>query len=190
MRFPSVAPSGSKLPVLASLCLVSAIGVSGCGAAKQDEFHAYGSRDAAKPADSSAAAGLEKTSTDAANPGARAEVRVADALKDQDSATEASKALPEVVSNDGSAAGDDPQTVSPEQARRVNPDRFDVTARFANEPAVAELPPRPLEVLIPEKSFKTERGALRVSFDDIDLLKVLGIDNGVPVPSEAVDKMP
>jgi hypothetical protein len=190
MRFPFIASSGGKVPVLASLCLVSAVAVSGCGKAKQDEFHAYGSRDAAKPADSSAATEVQKPSTDAADPVAHPEVRVADASGEKGSATGLSKDRPEVASNDRTAAGEGQPSISREQPRRVSPERVDLTGRFANEPAVAETPPRPIEVLVPEKSFKTEKGALRVSFDDIDLLKVLGIDNGVPVPSEAVDKMP
>jgi hypothetical protein len=49
--------------------------------------------------------------------------------------------------------------------------------------------PRKVEVLIKEKSFKTDpaTGALRASYDDIDLLKVLNMD---PVTKDAVQKMP
>ena len=43
-----------------------------------------------------------------------------------------------------------------------------------------------IELLIPEKSFRRERGtdAVRVSYDDIDLLKVLNME---PVPPNAVE---
>ena len=48
---------------------------------------------------------------------------------------------------------------------------------------------RKVQLLIPQKTFRTEgpEGAVRVSYDDIDLLKVLNID---PVPANAADKMP
>ncbi len=48
---------------------------------------------------------------------------------------------------------------------------------------------REIKLLIPEKRFLKERGttALRVSYDDIDLLKVLNME---PVPSNAADHFP
>jgi hypothetical protein len=55
--------------------------------------------------------------------------------------------------------------------------------------AAAPAPPRQPRVLIPEKSFATEgpEEAVRVSYDDIDLLKVL---NAEPVTEEALQLMP
>jgi hypothetical protein len=49
--------------------------------------------------------------------------------------------------------------------------------------------PLKVELLIPHKSFATDRktGALRLTFDDINLLKVLNMD---PVTDAAVSKMP
>ena len=49
--------------------------------------------------------------------------------------------------------------------------------------------PRPIELLIPVKHFRKERGtsALRVTYDDIDLLKVLNME---PVPVDAVEHFP
>jgi hypothetical protein len=47
--------------------------------------------------------------------------------------------------------------------------------------------PRETKLLIPEKSFRTEGDALRVSYDDIDLLKVLNME---PVTKDAPDQMP
>ena len=49
--------------------------------------------------------------------------------------------------------------------------------------------PRPIELLIPVKHFRKERGtsSLRVSYDDIDLLKVLNME---PVPIDAPDHFP
>ena len=53
----------------------------------------------------------------------------------------------------------------------------------------ASADPRKIEVLIKEKSFRPEpkTGALRVSFDDFDLLKVLNME---PVVANAKDLMP
>jgi len=49
--------------------------------------------------------------------------------------------------------------------------------------------PRKVEVLIPEKSFRADPAskALRVSYDDLDLLKVINME---PVTADAVDHMP
>lgn len=54
------------------------------------------------------------------------------------------------------------------------------------EPTAA---PRKVEILIPEKSFRTDGAskALRVSYDDLDLLKVLNME---PVTIDAIDHMP
>lgn len=65
----------------------------------------------------------------------------------------------------------------------------------ATEPPVDALEPenagsrRQVQILIPEKTFKPDPKdhALRVSFDDLDLLKVLNME---PVTVDAVDKMP
>ena len=61
--------------------------------------------------------------------------------------------------------------------------------------APAETPPsaaaelRKVEVLIPEKTFRADAAskALRVSYDDLDLLKVINME---PVTVDAVDRMP
>jgi hypothetical protein len=49
--------------------------------------------------------------------------------------------------------------------------------------------PRKVEVLIPDKTFRTDATskALRVSYDDLDLLKVINME---PVTADAVDHMP
>lgn len=58
-----------------------------------------------------------------------------------------------------------------------------------DSPAPKEKKPREVKLLIPEKTFKAEgpEKALRVSFDDIDLLKVLNMD---PVTEDAPALMP
>ena len=46
---------------------------------------------------------------------------------------------------------------------------------------------RELTLLVPSKTFSTERGSLRVDFDDLDLLKVL---NAEPVPVDVAESLP
>ena len=55
--------------------------------------------------------------------------------------------------------------------------------------SVSDASPRVAEVLIPEKTFQTDAQskALRVSYDDLDLLKVLNLE---PVTENAVELMP
>jgi len=59
----------------------------------------------------------------------------------------------------------------------------------AEVPLKEESGPRPIKLLIPERRFLTEapRDALRVSYDDLDLLKVLNME---PVPDDAVSHFP
>ena len=62
----------------------------------------------------------------------------------------------------------------------------------ADRPAIentASAQPRTIQLLIPSKRFRKERpsNALRVSYDDIDLLKVLNME---PVPADAVSHFP
>jgi hypothetical protein len=47
--------------------------------------------------------------------------------------------------------------------------------------------PRKVQLLVPNKTFRAEGEAVRVSYDDIDLLKVLNMD---PVPPDAATYMP
>jgi hypothetical protein len=56
-------------------------------------------------------------------------------------------------------------------------------------PVSATTRPHKFQLLVPNRKFKTEgpQGAWRVSYDDIDLLKVLNMD---PVPPDAADKFP
>ena len=56
-------------------------------------------------------------------------------------------------------------------------------------PAAATGAPRKVQLLVPDRTFKSEgpEGAWRVSYDDIDLLKILNMD---PVPANADTMMP
>ncbi|MBC7965126.1 MAG: hypothetical protein H7Z17_04290 [Fuerstia sp.] len=60
------------------------------------------------------------------------------------------------------------------------------TPEIDNAPATSA---NKIELLIPEKSFRRERGteAVRISYDDIDLLKILNME---PVPANAAEYFP
>jgi len=62
------------------------------------------------------------------------------------------------------------------------------TGSATSEPA-AVAKPRKVELLVPQKTFQKDAAsqALRVSYDDLDLLKVLNLD---PVTEDAIDLMP
>lgn len=99
--------------------------------------------------------------------------------------------LPELAPEDRTVASSAPVSLpaspppSKPQATVVVPKAGSVPPAVIPEPAPLE--PREMELLIPEKQFQTENGAVRVSFDDIDLLKVL---NAEPVPVDVVDHFP
>lgn len=63
------------------------------------------------------------------------------------------------------------------------------SAKPTTAPAAAAETPRKIELLVPNRTFQAEgpTGALRVSYDDLDLLKVLNME---PVPETAVDHFP
>jgi len=77
---------------------------------------------------------------------------------------------------------------SPESASETA-DTADPASPKKRTDAVEKKQPRVVKLLIPDKKFKTEGAekALRVSFDDIDLLKVLNME---PVTEDAPSRMP
>lgn len=64
-----------------------------------------------------------------------------------------------------------------------------VAAKGSETPESATGVPREIQLLIPDQSFRRERNstAVRVSYDDIDLLKILNME---PVPVDAVKHFP
>lgn len=106
--------------------------------------------------------------------------------------------LPEIATEspaDSSAVAVAPVPVSPPVEAPAVPSSG-ATASTAADPDSATaggdpastIAPRPLKLLIPEKTFqKTKGGELRVSFDDLDLLKVLDAE---PVPVDVADHFP
>lgn len=110
-----------------------------------------------------------------------------DAAASTDEPSQANAATPKDADTEQSPAEDDP-TLKPVQAD------YDATSpgkvsQAANE--VINDPPAPLkiELLVPQKSFPSIKGtdAVRVGYDDIDLMKILNMD---PVPVNAVEHFP
>jgi hypothetical protein len=97
------------------------------------------------------------------------------------SATTVASATPTPDTTPDTAAG--PPMVKSDQSGLSGP---------ADRPTIensASAQPRSIQLLIPNKRFRKERpsNALRVSYDDIDLLKVLNME---PVPADAVSHFP
>jgi hypothetical protein len=79
----------------------------------------------------------------------------------------------------------DPGAVTPASA--LEPDGTLIAAIGNAQAAAVALEPRETKLLIPEKSFQREGDTIRLSYDDIDLLKVLNME---PVVKDAPDKFP
>jgi hypothetical protein len=85
-------------------------------------------------------------------------------------------------------------TSTPPTGTKVTDAAFQASVASAREkaravPVSATTAPRKIQLLVPDRKFKTEgpEGAWRVSYDDLDLLKVLNME---PVPPDAATKMP
>jgi hypothetical protein len=84
------------------------------------------------------------------------------------------------------AGSDAATTLQPASPDAVTPAGTVMPASLTEDPLLTELP-QEIKLLIPHKVFVPEGDALRVTFDDIDLLKVLNMQK---VPLDAVDHMP
>lgn len=74
---------------------------------------------------------------------------------------------------------------SPAETPVVVPKAGSVPPAVIPEPPPLE--PREMKLLVPERQLPMEKGAVRVSFDDLDLLKVLDAE---PVPLDVLDHFP
>jgi len=96
-------------------------------------------------------------------------------------AAEVTAARPETVASAPEDAGVTPASASEADGTLI------AAVGSAAAIAAVKLEPRETKLLIPEKSFQREGGALRVSYDDLDLLKVLNME---PVTAAAPDQFP
>ncbi|MHC4875704.1 MAG: hypothetical protein ACYTGL_04345 [Planctomycetota bacterium] len=122
-------------------------------------------------------------STDVADTGTSTEVA---------SATDADQGAENAPATAASPAADAPPSETPSEPEPGGESEVtsvpDATPGADDKPA-PEKPQREIKLLIPSKTFKVEgpETALRVSFDDVDLLKVLNMD---PVVPKAPELMP
>ncbi|MCA9115799.1 MAG: hypothetical protein KDA79_12005 [Planctomycetaceae bacterium] len=194
-----------------ALLLPLVLPVAGCGESGSGDFREYGQLDpvpgAEKPAATpeTAPAGGQRVS-----PEAETAATPATAQQDSPSTADTGPASPVAAATAGTTSSNDriPDSASIPAAERT-PVAAPVpgagpaetaTAPARREPVVARRPEpsdipatgtvaRTPRVLIPEQTFREEgpEGALRVTYDDIDLLKVLNMD---PVTADAVKLMP
>lgn len=163
----TTATNGFRMPSLSALmsvCLLATL--AGCGEIEVSSNSAH--------------------SNGAANP----TVAIASPDETKPVAPEVSKewtADPEVVPVSTPAATDDTAVVASAAATVPEKVANPVVPADATAATPAKPVPGKVEVLIKDRTFKTEAGALRVSYDDIDLLKVLNME---PVTPDAVEKMP
>ena len=181
------------LPLAMALCLAAGCGDSGSG-----DFRSYGELDpapqssgqppssdstAALPADArdqapdTSASLPDSTVADAADSPAIANTEPPSAASAGESATRQPVAAPRpgLAGNPVAAAAGR----LPVEAPRPGPDSF---------PA-AQVVVREVKLLVPEQTFRTEgpQSAIRITYDDIDLLKVLNME---PVTANAPELMP
>lgn len=169
-------------------------GLTGCSDSSSGEFHEFGGQEPVKSLEKRGT-GVARQADDSTDPVAgmiEAEGSFAGGVRtaSREQPVEAPKpAVPASAERDQIAALVPPEVppmngVGPALARPgipVQPGELAVDNRPTE--------PREIELLVPEKSFRAEGpdAALRVSYDDLDLLKVLNMD---PVPVDAVDHFP
>ncbi len=102
---------------------------------------------------------------------------------------------PTTVENTSPTPVKDDEAISRAAPEPESTEQVEGPAEETNEPTAAgmgdEEPKssavQPIKLLIPHRNFRKEGTALRASFDDIDLLKILNMD---PVPMDAADHFP
>ena len=172
-------------------CLVAGLAlVSGCGSSRDEGFHNYSEPTAAaKPV---AQVTPTETAADEIITVSAQNVRVPPPATPEEVAKllpgePADPRPPVQPTTQGHPTPKNPAP-APELALTIPPAPPAAVA-LASVPQPDAVTARPLELLIPEKTFKVEGpdGALRVSFDDVDLLKVLNAD---PVPLDVEEHLP
>ena len=184
----------SRLHCLALTLLILPVVAIGCGDSESDGYHEITASVESLPTTAEVDVDIQNNAVagDAAEPQTKpdesANVEPVETPNDAgDSAT---------AENSGDTVTADPKTdkpATPTDATTVAADSADPEASAADpaspgQPA-EDMPKREIKLLIPSKTFKAEGAdkALRVSFDDVDLLKVLNMD---PVIPEAPGMMP
>jgi hypothetical protein len=195
-------------------CLFAALGcltlATGCGPVSSFEYHEYSH--AGNDADTldpnaesrqTTSKGANASVTDKADvaeaPAVPAPLEEVVASNANGGSKSASSTAPAAAKTSRAESSAPPQNAKPEASTKAEtapvsaqrPGQMAVAQRSQGRPSASAPPvtPRKPEVLIKDKQFKTDEThqALRVSYDDIDLLKVLNME---PVTPEALTLMP
>ncbi|WP_166825423.1 hypothetical protein [Thalassoroseus pseudoceratinae] len=158
-------------------CGVTLLGLClwGCGKSQDGEFHDYPGEEARKTVTESTDDGQSLGSTDGANQ--TGEPTAVEPNAD-------TSPTPQPI---------DPKTLPPTAPAVAEKQKGDDKPLSAGDPSDSPTEtaakPREIKVLIPNKEFQEvgPENAIRVSYDDIDLLKVLNMD---PVPADCVKYFP
>lgn len=188
---------------LVFLLLGSAVLVAGCSSSEQSE-DGYTSYSKLESASSETEAEASAENAQNAPSSAQGADETAEPVEDQS---------PAVATNGASQNAGDSEQSAAVAGRSEDPDRRSAQSPTASESpeqsdsqtqpqqaadppsgsdgagAGAETGPREVRVLVPDREFQVEGpdGALRITYDDIDLLKVLNMD---PVTPDAPELMP
>jgi hypothetical protein len=179
-----------RLPRCLAIALVLPVCLAGCTDSDDSEYRAY------TPADDQFTSTLPDAGSADAQP---APEPVAVTVPDQET-----DAAPRGATDDATAAPDD-QTGADAEVSTTDTSAYESTLRnsaltpeqqsellaiaSAAPETVAPSEPREVKLLVPEKSFRVEgpKQALRVVYDDLDLLKILNME---PVTLDAPDHFP
>ena len=169
----SLPDSSRKIPLrLPAAALMALLIIPGCGSSQSDGFVDYSQLDGGS---------LEPTDTEPADEAVIAanesqETTDAEQTNSPDSGT---NVLP---------ASDTVEVLIPNTSVRSSGDANLSTPRQVGYGSAAKSgDPLPIKLLVPDKQFRKENGALRANFDDFDLLKILNMQ---PVPKDAADHFP
>lgn len=200
--------------VKSALLITLAASVSGCSSSSDSDFvnfqqttpseldHQTASRDAEKDESANVGAALTPVQESLPVPSIAVGTASVDSAVSQANGSSDSKVEPEgsttVQTVSVNALGPDGATLpvaanpqSDESGKVVVSAQSGLTGLADNPLIENTVPaePRPIELLIPVKHFRKERGtsAVRVTYDDIDLLKVLNME---PVPVDAAEHFP
>ncbi|REJ89166.1 MAG: hypothetical protein DWQ34_16120 [Planctomycetota bacterium] len=166
-------------------CLLPAglIVVAGCTGSDLDEYHAYEPAPAEVDSSDEIADPPAVAETEAPTPdGPAAENNDETDAADDSPAVAVADVEPEVADPEDETIPDTLPTSIEEAASEITQTAFPAPLPSADEP-------REIKLLVPEKEFRKEGpdGALRVTFEDLDLLKVLNME---PVPRNAPEYFP
>jgi hypothetical protein len=181
-------PPGRRLAITLLPALIFSLAV-GCTGNSGGQFHAYqsSSRSAEDQRVDKDGAGQTGKLSEAKGPETKSSRTGVGSQQQKDSQSPAST-ISAGAPTSGKADSKPPQVIASTSGSKSSP-----VPSAAMKPAtnglrtVAASEPRKVQVLVPNKTFRAEGEALRVSYDDIDLLKVLNMD---PVLPDAATYMP